>query len=66
MNEMKTFIKVKLSFKIHKTLLNCEREFARPENNRIPRQSLVYKHGVGGWGLRKIMDLTVTVVRNHA
>jgi len=48
MNEMKTFIKVKLNFKIHKTLLNCELEVARLENNRIPRESLVYKHG--GWG----------------
>jgi hypothetical protein len=45
MNEMKTFIEVKLVFKIHKTLLNCKRDFARPENNRIPRQSLVNKHG---------------------
>jgi hypothetical protein len=49
MNEMKTFIKVKLLFKIHKTLLNCKLEVARPESNRIPRQSLVYKHGGGGW-----------------
>jgi len=57
MNEMKTFIKVKLVFKVHKTLLNCKQEVAKLENNGIRKQSLVYKHG--GWGLRKTMDLTV-------